>query len=530
MGLLDHIKNYNELANKSKSIIKEVYLDDLRPWVIGYSGGKDSSTVLQLVVESLLEMRNDHVPLNKTVYVISSDTMVETPLIISSIGNNLNKVDEFSRRNQLPIETHLVRPALDNTFWVNLIGKGYPVPNQSFRWCTDRMKIEPTNVFIKEKVSEHGEVIVLLGVREGESTSRDRVIKSHTIEGKHIMKHTTLANAFTFAPIREFSVDDVWNYLLNNACPWGNDNNDLFNLYSDSNANECPLIIDKETKEKTGSCGNSRFGCWVCTVVNEDKALTGFVENGEEWLRPLLNYRNWLRNHRDDRTMRMKMRANGTVYTLKIQQKIINDQTYVIIPKKSGRERVELLLKDNQLLSSNNEEYYLVEEDHLKEFIRINNIDLTQGIIPNIIIRDHEGEFNLLGLGPYTFEARQEMIKKLLTVQKLINEEGHDVTLITNDELREIRRQWINRGFIDDILPRIYAEIYEKDLNWEENDIQLMSIGQYQKLEQLCKKENLYLNPLIELLEFEKEKSYSKYKKSNNSKIQEILTKDYLHY
>ena len=286
MGLLDEIKSYNELANNAKDDIKKVYLNDNRPWVIGYSGGKDSTTVTQLVIESLLEMKSTNIKLNKTVHIISSDTMVETPLIIARLSDSLKDIDRFVKEAGLPIETHLVKPKHDNTFWVNVIGKGYPVPNQSFRWCTDRMKIEPSNRFIKEKVSTHGEVIVLLGVREGESSSRDRVIQSHSIEGKLIMKHSSLANAFTFAPIKDFGVDDVWNYLLNNKSPWGFDNAELFKMYSDSNENECPLIIDNETKEKNGSCGNSRFGCWVCTVVNEDKALSGFVNNGEEWLRP----------------------------------------------------------------------------------------------------------------------------------------------------------------------------------------------------------------------------------------------------
>ena len=149
--------------------------------------------------------------------------MVETPLIISSIGNNLNQIQKFVDSNKLPVETHLVRPSIDNTFWVNLIGKGYPAPNQSFRWCTDRMKIEPTNQFIKNKVSEHGEVIVVLGVRLGESNSRDRVLKKHDIRGKDIMRHTTLANAFTFAPIKDFDIDDVWNYLLNNCLLYTSD-------------------------------------------------------------------------------------------------------------------------------------------------------------------------------------------------------------------------------------------------------------------------------------------------------------------
>lgn len=527
MGLLDDIKNYDALATEARENIKEVYLNDTRPWVIGFSGGKDSTTVLQLVVESMLELKDNNISLNKSIYVISSDTMVETPLIISRIGESLKNIEEFARKADLPIFTNLVRPEINNTFWVNLIGKGYPAPNQYFRWCTDRMKIEPTNKFILDKISSFGEVIVLLGVREGESNSRDRVMKTHNIEGKLIMKHTTLSNAYTFAPIKKFTVDDVWNYLLNNESPWGFNNHDLYKLYADSNANECPLIIDNETKERNGSCGNSRFGCWVCTVVNEDKALTGFVENGEEWLRPLLGYRNWLRKHRDDRTMRMKTRANGSVYLIKIKHKFYDGKTVITIPKKSGREKVELILDGDKLKSSNQEIFTLVNEENLNRYLKQNNIDLTKGDVPNLIIQNEAG-FYMLGVGPYTFEARFEMIHKLLEIQKEMSIRG--VELITKNELRQIRREWFNRGLIEDKLPKIYAQIFEEDINWEQNDIKLMDEKQFNKLDKLCKEKDVLINPVIEMIRMEREVSSGKIRKNNSEKINEILTKDYLHY
>lgn len=527
MGLIEDIKNYSSLADEAKKNIRTVYLNDNRPWVIGFSGGKDSTTVVQLVIEELLNMKSENIPLNKKVYIISSDTMVETPLIISRIGESLNQIKSFSDKSSLPIEVYLVKPEIDNTFWVNLIGKGYPAPNQSFRWCTDRMKIEPANRFIKDKISSYGEVVVLLGVREGESNSRDRVIKAHNIEGKLIMKHTTLANAFTFAPIKAFSVDDVWNYLLNSNSPWGSDNRELFQLYSDSSVNECPLIIDTETKEKTGSCGNSRFGCWICTVVNEDKALTGFVENGEDWLRPLLSYRNWLRTHRDDRKMRMKSRANGSVYLIKLKDKVVNGIQQVIIPKKSGREKILLNVFNDKITSDNQEQFTLIQEKELSNYIRVNKIDLTKGDNSNIIIRKDDGYY-MLGVGPYTFEARFEMVKRLLEIQK--EYKNRDVKLITDEELRQIRREWFKRGLIEDKLPKIYADIFNNDLNWEQNDIQFMDERQHDILSVLCDKNGVHISPIIELLKLETESISGKTKKQTSEKINDILTKDYLHY
>ena len=344
------------------------------------------------------------------------------------------------------------------------------------------------------------------------------------------MRHTTLANAFTFAPIKDFDIDDVWNYLLNNASPWGTSNEELFKLYADSNANECPLIIDKETKERNGSCGNSRFGCWVCTVVSEDKALTGFVENGEEWLKPLLKYRNWLTKCRDDRTMRMKRRANGSIYTIKINEKTVGNDRVLIIPKKSGRDKIEIpLTNSNILIASNGEEYIVVESSNLKKYILNNGIDLDKSDIPNLIVHDEYDNYNMLGLGPYTFKARAKMLQYLLEIQKSLCDDGHAVSLITNEELREIRRQWLKRGLIDDYVPKIYYSVYKEELNCEKNDVELINNSQYEKIQSLCIEQQVYIEPLIEMLNLEKNNTGNRIKSDLSKKINEILTKDYLH-
>jgi DNA sulfur modification protein DndC len=140
---------HSNYVTYSKDLIKRNYLNDRRPWVIGYSGGKDSTTLVQIVLESIFELKNDKKPVDKQVFVISSDTLVETPLIINQISKTLDGVNEFGILNELPITAHIVRPKVDQTFWANIIGRGYPSPNQTFRWCTDRMKIDPANEFIK---------------------------------------------------------------------------------------------------------------------------------------------------------------------------------------------------------------------------------------------------------------------------------------------------------------------------------------------------------------------------------------------
>lgn len=266
--------------------IQEVYLESARPWVIGYSGGKDSTTALQLVWYALAELRPEQ--RKYPVYVISSDTLVETPVIVNYITTTLDRIENTAHEQKMPFETSLVHPKTEDTFWACLIGKGYPAPYNRLRWCTDKMKIKPANRFILSKASEFGEVILVLGVRKGESATRDQVMKLHQTKNSLLLRHSSLPNAFVYAPIVDFSLNDVWMYLLSNPPPWGGDHKKLVTLYRNANGQgECPLVVD----ETTPSCGNSRFGCWTCTVVSSSHSMEGLIDSGEDWMLPLLEFR-----------------------------------------------------------------------------------------------------------------------------------------------------------------------------------------------------------------------------------------------
>lgn len=268
--------------------IQAIYLGDTRPWVIGYSGGKDSTSVLRLIYTALLALKPSE--RSKPIFVVSSDTLVETPVVIDLITNTLKKVEADAKQRGLPLSVAQVTPDITDTFWVNLLGRGYPAPTKQFRWCTERMKIDPVSNFIKQQVAAFGEVVVVLGSRSSESATRAQVIKNHKIEGMRLARHTTLPSAYVYTPIENWSTDDVWEYLFSGPAPWGDDHKLLIELYRDANAGECPLVVDTSTP----SCGNSRFGCWVCTVVTEDKAMKGLISSGETWLQPLSEFRELL--------------------------------------------------------------------------------------------------------------------------------------------------------------------------------------------------------------------------------------------
>ena len=251
-----------------------------RPWIIGFSGGKDSTVLLTLVWLALRKIKEEKIvpfQLRRPIYVVCNDTMVENPIISSYVDDVLSQIEKKAREEDLPIFVRKTIPKLEDSFWVNVIGKGYPVPNTAFRWCTDKMKIKPTARFITEQVDECGEAIILIGTRKAESATRARSIKKHEIHGQRLTHHTILHNTYVYAPIKELMLEEVW-YIINAVpCPWGFDNKILFNIYMDASADdyECPTVV---TDKSHGSCGQSRFGCWVCTVVKDDKSMRSLYD------------------------------------------------------------------------------------------------------------------------------------------------------------------------------------------------------------------------------------------------------------
>ena len=284
-----------------------------RPWIIGFSGGKDSTVLLTLVWIALRRIREDvEAPfqLKRPVHVVCNDTMVENPIITAYVEGVLAKIETAARNQDLPIFVKKTTPKLDESFFLNVIGKGYPVPNNTFRWCTDKLKIRPTSSFLHEQIDEKGEAVVLLGTRYEESKSRERSMKKHERKGNRLSKHATDANTYIYAPIKDLMLEEVW-YIINTVeSPWGFDNSILFQIYSDAAADdyECPTVV---TNKEHKSCGQSRFGCWTCTVVKEDKSMKALVNKGQEWMAPLMDYRDGLVAERNIHEHRMPKGRRG---------------------------------------------------------------------------------------------------------------------------------------------------------------------------------------------------------------------------
>ena len=292
--------------------IQNLYLTDDIPWMIGYSGGKDSTAAVQLVwmaIEQLPERYR-----KKTIYIMNTDTLVESPVVSKWVDKSLKFMKDESEKKGLPFVPIKLIPDYNNTFWVNLIGRGYPFPRKKYRWCTDRLKIQPVNNFIKNKIAEHGEIILVLGTRKQESSRRNRTMTN--LEKKRVREllspNPTLANELVFSPMEDWTDDDVWSFLLQYKNPWNYSNMDLMTMYRGATAdNECPLQIDKSTP----TCGKSRFGCWVCTMVEKDKSMEAMIFNDQEkeWMSTLLQFRNEFGNEDGDRERRSFRRMKGNL-------------------------------------------------------------------------------------------------------------------------------------------------------------------------------------------------------------------------
>ena len=298
------------LAIVRDTIRAEFTRDHTDPWIVAYSGGKDSTLLLHLVWEVAAATEPER---RRPLYVVANDTLVESPLVIGHLRASLDVIRAAVRAAGLPITVEITEPCIDQTFWVNVIGRGYIPPTRNFRWCTDRMKILPTNHLIKRLVLTHGRAVLLIGTRRSESQHRGRATHQRGVTATEMNPHGTIEHCRMFAPLADLGDDEVWKILMQCHPPWGGSHRDLITLYRNAGGGECPLVL---TKEDAPSCGTTspRFGCWTCTVVQKDKSMRGLIDAGhedEDKLEALADFREWLLKMREDNRNRLPVRRDG---------------------------------------------------------------------------------------------------------------------------------------------------------------------------------------------------------------------------
>lgn len=288
-----------------KNTLHQLYTEDDRPWLVGFSGGKDSTMLASLIFETVLSLPPDK--RTKPISVLCTDTRVEIPAIVEMVEGTLDKMRKCSEQQGLSVDVNLLKPPSEQSFWTNIIGRGYPPPNRTFRWCTQRMKIDPVNAFVQQRLGRWGEAILHLGARRAESSTRAQTMAGREARNG-LRRHPDLPRVWVSNPIEFLSTEEVWAYLLQKPNPWGGDNRALYKLYANASGGECPIQIDTSTP----SCGNSRFGCWTCTVVDRDKASEGLLASGDERMEKLIEFRETLQFYQNPANGKRDMkRMNG---------------------------------------------------------------------------------------------------------------------------------------------------------------------------------------------------------------------------
>lgn len=282
-------------------LISEQYVGADAPWILGFSGGKDSSALLRLVYAALLGLKRRETPIT----VLYCDTGVEIPVVAQFVRRTLRQLSAEAKTEGLPMKVRVARPRIEESYFVKVIGRGYPPPTNKFRWCTDRLRIAPVQRAIARESSQRA--LILLGVRWGESLERDRTLRGLKTERPFVLHQRGVARSTVFAPILNYSTEEVWDTLASSELPRALDAHGLFKLYRQTSGEECPIVRDPHGTP----CGKGRFGCWTCTVVRRDRGMAGLVESGYTQMEPLLEFRNWLQDMRDQPENRCSLRRNG---------------------------------------------------------------------------------------------------------------------------------------------------------------------------------------------------------------------------
>ena len=438
-----------------EDIIQEmtfVYKHDNRPWLIGYSGGKDSSMLVSLVVETVMRLPESE--RNKKIFIVTSDTGVENPIVKKYMHYSSQKINEFSRKANANIVADIIYPDVAQSFWSLVIGLGYPTPEPpGFRWCTERLKILPMNRYTNSIIEQYGEIVLLLGVRKAESQTRRRSITAREIEGKLLIPHSDIPKAYVYNPLTEIENDLVWEYLLRNdgISQWGVDMKYLFSLYQGEDLGEEQSVIGQIDKDKVPVTGNSRFGCWCCTIVKVDKSLQRFIDNGSKELEPLRDFRDWLVSIRQNPEFRDNKRRNGKVY------------------------------------------------------------------------QKANGEY---GFGPFKLSARQEILRRLLILQR---DSGFE--LITNDELKVIDSLWDSEGDLTRrLLVNTYYEVFGVRLPWDEYKEPLYDLEIIEELKKSADESDIPFELITKLIVMINANKYVAKSAGLKKEFGKLLNQEWIHY
>lgn len=282
LGIYDGIRiTFDECVQMTVDSINRIE-DMYDTWVLMWSGGKDSTTMVTLLLQ-LISTGQIKAPKNLKIYI--SDTRME---LIPLWFNALELIEQIKARGY---DVEIIMSDLDERFWVYMLGYGVPPPSNTFRWCTPKLKIDPSTKRLERYMAQLNgttdqtkwkKALLMTGVRIGESAARDARIniscsKDGSECGQGHYHHISKTWLDRLAPIIHWRTCIIWDWLkLFAPCEkyggWKTDM--LAEAYGD------------------GEDINTRTGCIGCNLASKDKALLVILKYPQwEYLKPLLEIR-----------------------------------------------------------------------------------------------------------------------------------------------------------------------------------------------------------------------------------------------
>lgn len=263
------------------------------PIIVAYSGGKDSTVVLALTLDTARTLK-EHGYKVPPIVVTHGNTGIENPTVSLLAEGEMEKVREFGRQHGLVIRAEVAHPSLNDTWAVSVIsGRKLPTfANSGSRDCTTSYKIVPMLRLRKKLLAELGATgktpVTLVGTRFEESTGRAARMNER---GESDLVPWEKDGSWFMSPVANWTSDDVWEYIgrMRTAeVETFTDGEDVFELYAAGGGTTCAVVSDMATEaiKKTRACG-ARFGCSLCAAVGRDKSLENMLESDPSygWLR-----------------------------------------------------------------------------------------------------------------------------------------------------------------------------------------------------------------------------------------------------
>lgn len=286
-----------DLAEKQANAISLLrrHIEAGKSLIVSCSWGKDSSVVLALSLEALRQCRSDGIPV-KPLYVVTSNTRVENPLIDLYYRGEAAKVRAWAEHHDLPVVVASAMPELSENYLVGMIGGQMiaSVPGADQK-CSVNMKVEPLKRLkrrlLKKAGGSHG-AVSLIGKRWSESTSRKLEMIKRNERPDVVVERNGEAQMF---PIADWTEDHVFEFIAlvrNDFIETYSHFDELIEVYRGAAAGECMITAFADGKASGTGC-SARFGCHICLRVQDDKSMENLIPENP-WLESLNDLRNYI--------------------------------------------------------------------------------------------------------------------------------------------------------------------------------------------------------------------------------------------